>query len=934
MTAYLNRASGIQRSFLTWVELLRYRAEHQPDQIAFTFLQDGETEAGKLSYQDLDQQAQAIAATLQSLAQPGERALLLYPSGLEFIAAFFGCLYAGVVAVPAYPPRANQNFLRLQTIVADAEATIALTTQALMENLQQRWTEDPHASTLNWLATNTVDADSLWKEPALTGDSLAFLQYTSGSTGHPKGVMVSHQNLLHNEQMIQQAFGHGTQTVSLGWLPLFHDMGLVGNVLQPLYLGLSCTLMSPVDFLQKPFRWLNAISRYRATSSGGPNFAYDLCVRKITAEQLQQLDLSCWTVAFTGAEPIRAATLERFAETFAPCGFCPEAFYPCYGMAEATLFITGGLPGKSPVIQTIQSQPLLQNQVLLASSKSIETQKIVGCGKVWDNQTLAIVNPSTLTPCGAAEVGEIWVRGKSVAQGYWNKPEQTQQTFQAYTTTNEGPFLRTGDLGFLLEGELFVTGRLKDVVIIRGRNHYPQDIEATVEQCHALIRKPGCVAAFSVDIAGEEKLVIVAEVERRYRERRQSRKAKSLSEERRRLSDRRNSESDAETQQRFDTAAVFTAIRQAISTQHQLQVYAIRLIRTGSIPKTSSGKIQRHACRTGFIAGALDDVGSWTYGSDERAEATPFHCIELDELLTKSVLEQHTLIQEWLVTQVSARLKINAQMINPAESITRYGLDSIQTVSLAADLETWLRCSLPATLLEEECSIAKLSQTLTTQLGSNQTTEKPSSNGVSRIVWSIAKPIYHHWFELQVSGLEHLPQDCPYLLAANHTSHLDVGVVASALFDQVDQIASLGAKDYFFKYPLQGWFFRTFLNVLPFDRVGNFLDALHECQRVLAPRSPILMFPEGTRSTTGKLQPFQAGLGLLALRLEVPIVPIYISGADQALPKGRWRPRKHPISVTFGTPIEVTTQRANLNDREQCQQIVDQVYSIIVRLKQ
>lgn len=901
MTASLNRTVEVQRSWTTWVELLRYRSQHQPNQTAFTILQNGEIEAGKLTYRVLDQQAQAIAATLQTIVQPGDRALLLYPSGLEFIAAFFGCLYAGVVAVPAYPPRPNQNFLRLQAIVADADAAIALTTQVLLADLKQRWGKDKQSLMLQWLATDTVEPHSTWQEPAITGDSLAFLQYTSGSTGQPKGVMVSHRNLLHNEQMIQQAFGHRSQTISVGWLPLFHDMGLVGNVLQPLYLGLPCTLMSPVDFLQKPFRWLSAISRDRATSSGGPNFAYDLCVRRITPEQLQQLDLSCWEVAFTGAEPIRAETLQRFAETFAPCGFRPEAFYPCYGMAEATLFITGGLPTAPPKIQSVEAEALAQNQVILTPSP----HRIVGCGQVWGNQTVKIVNPVTLMPCNSAEVGEIWVRGESVAQGYWNKPEQTKSTFYAYTATDEGPFLRTGDLGFLLDGELFVTGRSKDMVIIRGRNYYPQDIEATVEQCHPAIRRPGCVTAFSAEIASAEQLVVVAEVERRYRD-------------------------------RLDFAEVVTQIRQAIATHHQLQVYAICLLQTGSIPKTSSGKIQRHACRTGFLTGTLTSLTTWTLNRSSTARTTPLstNTTHLKELLTKSPLQQQSLIQNWLIDQIALQLKVNPQLISAIEPLSKFGLDSIQMVSLAAELEEWLECRLPATLLEQDLSIAKLSQALVVQhLDHSPTISSTQSATVSRTVWSIAQPFYKHWFELQACGLEHLPQDRPYLLAANHSSHLDLGAVAISLLRHVDQLACLGAKDYFFKNSLQSWFFRTAFNVLPFDRSGYFLEALHECQQVLAPRRPVLMFPEGTRSRTGELQAFQASLGFLALRLEVPIVPVYISGAYQALPKGQWQPQRHPISVTFGATIEVTSCPST-TAQEYCSQLSEKVRSAILQLQQ
>jgi acyl-CoA synthetase (AMP-forming)/AMP-acid ligase II len=573
--------------YSTLVELLCQRAKDQPEQTAFTFLVDGKTESSKLTYFELDQQARAIAAKLQSLNLTGERALMLYPPGLEFIAAFFGCLYASVVAVPAYPPRRNQSISRLWSIIASSQVTVALTTTSLLTNIESRFTQNPELRELHWLAIDDV-ADNLaqaWEQPKLNSDTLAFLQYTSGSTGTPKGVMVSHGNLLHNEQIIKSAFGHTEKTIVVGWLPLFHDMGLIGNVLQPLYLGRPCILMSPMDFLQKPLRWLEAISHYKATTSGGPNFAYDLCVRNIKPEQRSGLDLSSWEVAFSGAEPVRAETLERFATTFEPCGFRREAFYPCYGMAETTLFVSGGLKTALPVVSHVEGTALEQNRVITVVGEEEGTKAIVGCGHAWLDEKIVIVDPETLTQCRADQVGEIWVSGLSVAGGYWNLPEETQKTFHAYLADSGvseigqslGPFLRTGDLGFFQDGELFVTGRLKDVMIIRGRNHYPQDIELTVENSHPALRL-GSGAAFAIEVKGEERLVVAQEVERSHL-------------------------------RTLDVNEVVGAIRQALTAQHGLQVYAVALLKTGSIPKTSSGKIQRRTCRAKFLEGTLDVWG-------------------------------------------------------------------------------------------------------------------------------------------------------------------------------------------------------------------------------------------------------------------------------------------------------------------------------------
>ncbi|MEO1378425.1 MAG: fatty acyl-AMP ligase, partial [Cyanobacteria bacterium J06635_10] len=504
-------------TYSTLLKILSLRAQHQSDKQAYIFLQDGETESASLTYGELDKQARVIAAYLQSFK--GERALLLYPSGLEFITAFFGCLYAGVIAVPVYPPRRNQKLSRLLSIVNDAQPVAALTTTSILADIEKRWTEEPELTQLKLIATDSIESNPKEFVPdEISSDSLAFLQYTSGSTGTPKGVMVTHGNIIHNQQMIQTAFGHSEKTIFVGWLPLFHDMGLIGNVIQPMYLGIPCILMPPVAFLQKPIRWLKAISKYRATTSGGPNFAYDLCVNKIKPEQLENLDLSSWDVAFNGAEPIRVETLEQFAKKFNGCGFKYSAFYPCYGMAESTLLVSGGLKAQEPIFHCVKESELLKRD------SKVDSRKIVGCGRSWLYQKIAIAkrcckqnaNPETLIECGDGEVGEIWVQGESVAQGYWNKPKLSKQTFHAYlSNTGEGGFLRTGDLGFLQDGELFVTGRIKDVIIIRGQNHYPQDIELTVQKSHPGLRRD-CGAAFSVEVKGEERLLIVQEVERIY----------------------------------------------------------------------------------------------------------------------------------------------------------------------------------------------------------------------------------------------------------------------------------------------------------------------------------------------------------------------------------------------------------------------------------
>lgn len=590
MDASLDSLAESSHTFLSFVDLLTNRVQTQPEKPAYIVLERGEIESHRLTYQELDDRAKAIAAHLQQLNASGERALLLYPPGLDYITAFLGCLYAGVVAVPAYPPRNNQNSTRLQAIATDAQAAIGLTTAAFLPSIQRWLEQEPQLASLHWLTTDTIASTdgANWQQPTLSPTNLAFLQYTSGSTGMPKGVMVSHGNLMHNSALINYCFADTAQSQGVTWLPPYHDMGLIGGILQPLYVGASTVLMSPVDFLQKPIRWLQAISRYRATTSGGPNFAYDLCASKIKPEQLAELDLSCWSLAFTGAEPIRASTLDNFANTFAACGFQKNAFYPCYGMAETTLIVSGGTKAQAPIVQTVDAVALEQNQAI-AERADTPGRSLVGCGQNLPTQHLRIVDPATLTACPDNQVGEIWVAGPSVTQGYWNKLNETNETYHAYRSdTGEGPFLRTGDLGFLRQGELFITGRIKDVIIIRGQNHYPQDIELTVEKSHPALR-PGCGAAFSVEMSGAERLVIVHEVERSYLK-------------------------------KLNVREVVSNIRQSVAAYHDLQVYAAILVKTGSIPKTSSGKIRRHACKAEFLTGSLNVVEDWSENPQCKAE--------------------------------------------------------------------------------------------------------------------------------------------------------------------------------------------------------------------------------------------------------------------------------------------------------------------------
>lgn len=713
------------RELSTLVDLLRFRADHQPNARAFVFLRDGETEDDDLTYGELDRRARAIAAHLQAMGAASERALLLYSPNLDFVTAFFGCLYARVLAVPAYPPRPNQTLTRLRAMMDDAGATLALTTESQLANMARLLEQNSDFASLRWVTTDTLpeQLERDWQDPNTTSDTLAFLQYTSGSTGIPKGVMVSHGNLMHNSRLIQDSFEDTPQSIGMSWLPPYHDMGLIGGVLQPIYSNLLLVMMSPVSFLQRPFRWLQAISRYRVTTSGGPNFAYDLCIRQVTEEQRQQLDLSSWTLAFSGAEPVRAETLERFVETFAPCGFRPEAFYPCYGMAEATLFATGGDRTTLPTIATVQGSALEKNQVIAAAAGEPDVRKLVGCGRCHPDQRLAIVDPDTMRLCADDEVGEIWLSGESVAQGYWKRPQQSQETFEARIVgadrdLGDRPFLRTGDLGFLHRGELFVTGRIKDLIIIRGLNHYPQDIELTVDQCHPALRQ-GCNAAFSVEIDGDERLVIAQEVERR-------------------------------ALRRLKVEDVTRSMRQAVAEHHQLQPYGVLLLKTGSIPKTSSGKIQRHACKDGFLNDTLDIVGQWIAAEPTAARsesiAAPAHPAEHVSPLSSAdaVRRSPTLspqvqgIRQWLAEKLAQNIGVRPADIDVREPFARYGLDSVTAIRLSAELEDWLGRSLSPTLVYDYPTIEALAEYLGNRSSEEQTVAQNQASGDSAI--DLAQP--------------------------------------------------------------------------------------------------------------------------------------------------------------------------------------------------
>ncbi len=592
--------------FQSLVYMMRHRAQHQGNCRAYTFLADGENENAVLTYGQLDRRACAIAAVLADRGvRPGDRAILLYPPGLDFITAFFGAIYAGVIAVPCYPPHRLQlarSLPRLTAIVANADPSVVLCT-AEVADLSAGVA---HVSVLNaipWIPTETLGDDAIdsWKEPDVDTSTVAFLQYTSGSTAAPRGVMVTHGNLLNNLAIANYVEENTSDSVSVSWLPVIHDMGLIEGVLEPAYAGYPAYLMSPATFLQRPVRWLRAITKYRATNSGGPNFAYDLCARKVNAEQRSALDLSSWRVAYNGAEPIRRETLTTFYRTFRDCGFRWKSFYPVYGLAESTLVVTSGRRSYQPVFLDADASALCRGYIEEASPDGPSRRvSLVSSGPPTFGARVLIVNPDTCRRCGPREIGEIWLSSASVTKGYWRREEETLQTFGVMLDDDgSGPYLRTGDLGVLIDAELFVAGRLKDLLIVRGFKHYPQDLESTVERQHPAIR-PGCVAVFALE-SDDEHIAVAAELDPR------------------RLDITRTNPLDfralpslvREGRGARAMSDLIGRICQAVAETHGVQLHTVALLKPGALPKTSSGKIRHRACAQALSGGQLAEVVRW-----------------------------------------------------------------------------------------------------------------------------------------------------------------------------------------------------------------------------------------------------------------------------------------------------------------------------------
>jgi acetylornithine/succinyldiaminopimelate/putrescine aminotransferase/acyl-CoA synthetase (AMP-forming)/AMP-acid ligase II/predicted amino acid dehydrogenase/acyl carrier protein len=664
------------------IDLLTLRAEESPHKSAYEFLTAGE-ETETLTFAELDQRARAIAARLQQRKAKGERVLLLFPPGIDYIVAFYGCLAAGAVAVPAYPPRLNRNLERLEGIIEDARPKIVLTTETVFRQMQSRFSESLQLTKLEWVIAREVpssEADT-WTNPDVIDETIAFLQYTSASTSKPKGVIVSHGNILHNQLLMKEAVQHNSETIAVSWLPLFHDMGLISVVLASLYNGMPCHLMSPVDFLKRPRLWLEAITRYRATFSGAPDFGFHFCVDKIKPEDREGLDLSSWTVAYNGSEPIRAETLRRFTDAFAPVGFKPKGLFSCYGLAEHTLFVTGSFY-KGPVA---------------FSRESLETHRphkddgptathLVSCGSPLLDTRVRIVDPQSCRPCLDGQIGEIWLQSPSVAQGYWKQPDITERDFRARLAGEDGYFFRTGDLGFTSDGELFITGRLKDLIIIHGRNLVPQDIEQVVERCDPAIR-PNFVAAVSVDGNGCENLVIACEVRR-------------------------------EVRRNLDTSALIDLIRSAVACEFEVSASAVVLLRPGTLPKTSSGKTQRAKVRQDFLTGHLTVIDQWR---DEVVFAPPQRKARSNRRWTIDAVEK------WIVERLATHLKVSSARIDRNQPLSHYGLDSVVVAAFVSELEETFGVAWDLDrLFESEPTIAKVAERVLHDASHTETQKNPT----------------------------------------------------------------------------------------------------------------------------------------------------------------------------------------------------------------
>jgi len=643
-----NNPEPLLQRCTTYTEVIKYWTIKKPNHVVFRFLQDGINENESFTYKQLETRSKALGATMQNLGNKGDRILLLFQPGLSYVASLYACFYSGFIAVPAYPPRRSKGIDRIHTIINDSEATICLVSQQVYNDIKKNLQDDIILNKLQWIIYEEIadnEADS-FNEINISANDVALLQYTSGSTGNPKGVMVTQLNLLYNSEYIRQSFGLNEKTVGVNWLPIYHDMGLIGGIMQVAFIGAVNIGMPPMAFLKNPLNWLKAIEKYGGTTAGGPNFSYDYCIQKITDDECKNLDLSSMTVFFCGAEPIRKSTYKKFTDKFTISKFKEQQLFSCYGMAETTLIVTGGNQIDKPKYLNIDTVALSENKIEILPEDSNASISLVGCGHTWMETQVEIVNPTTLQKANLNEIGEIWISGPTLATGYWNKPEETKRTFggKLNTSNNSINYLRTGDLGFFYENELYITGRLKDLIIIRGVNHYPNDIEFTIQKSIPELRQNGG-AVFSVTESEKESLVIVQELKR---------------------TAMRNSNFDE----------ILDNIRKVVAEEHEIDAFSIVLIRTGSVPITSSGKIQRQQTKYEYLSNKLSVVAQWTKQPQ---------VIEGSSSSTSTIPTEKA-IKEWLILWIMRNQNFRRDEIDLNKNIMSYGIDSLSAVTLEAEI--------------------------------------------------------------------------------------------------------------------------------------------------------------------------------------------------------------------------------------------------------
>ena len=647
------------------VTLLKENAERFAGKDLYALLEDGINETARITHDEAFNKARIIAGKLQKHGSKGDRVLLLFPTGLEFVVSLFACFLSGLIAVPAYPPhrkKANQRFL---SILNDADPAIILTTDRIRGDISHFDSDRKLLTGKKVLVYEELNFDWAedWMDPKVGTDDIALLQYTSGSTGRPRGVMVSHANIIHNSECIKRSFGFDENLIGMNWLPNFHDMGLIGCLIQPAYVGGMNIIIPPLKFIQQPLNWFKNISKYKATNAGGPNFSYEYCIDKINDQELDDLDLSTVSTMFCGSEPIRKKTLDQFTAKFDRASFRSQQFYPCYGLAESVLIVTGGDFRAEPIYLELDTRAMEENKVVAAESGR-DSRTLTACGYPWLGMSVSIVNPETKIICPKGEIGEIWAKGPSIAQGYWDNAEETEKTFKAYIEgTEDGPWLRTGDLGFIHKGQLYVSGRIKDLIIIRGSNFFPNDIEHSVENSHNALRQ-NSGTAFSAEIEGEEKLIIIQEVERTH------------------MHD-------------FNEEEVFEAIRNAIFADHGIQPNKIILVRMGSIKKTSSGKTQRFAMRTVWANNELNILASWEMAPEKENVAT-------------AIGFRPEFLREWMINWMAQKLELDPGKIDADKPISAYGLDSITAVSLERDVNKQFGIEWPIESFLKDNSVNRL----------------------------------------------------------------------------------------------------------------------------------------------------------------------------------------------------------------------------------